>query len=267
MEDSSQPFRAFLGAILSVHQNLPVQASELTPSDDIPEEEDAGILEEEDNGNPEEEVPRALSEDDNGSGLYIYSPSTSSNSLKALTTHFQMAASHHTTPRGPRLMVCPLPSCFLSASSFVYLQISSSSPHSSKSFQVWVHLHPLHNNKFDLPLYAKNGDKKQHLWLTRVIGSGSTGTVWQCRPDTSDSLFAVKVVEMLRGSDVERQQRFYNEFGVYLSLELAYQSKQLCDRITPHCYGGFKGKRINVLILELCNGTLKSWDELNISEQ
>ncbi|KAH8998502.1 hypothetical protein EDB92DRAFT_1177410 [Lactarius akahatsu] len=69
------------------------------------------------------------------------------------------------------------------------------------------------------------------------------------------------------GSDVERQQRFYNEFEVYLSLEIAYQSGQLRDRITPHCYGAFEGGRTDVLILGLCGDTLKGWDELNFSEQ
>src|SRR5258708_2264907 len=34
---------------------------------------------------------------------------------------------------------------------------------------------------------------------------------------------------------------------------MAYQSGQLCDRITLHCYGAFKGvHRVNGLILELC---------------
>ncbi|KAH9002658.1 hypothetical protein EDB86DRAFT_3241702 [Lactarius hatsudake] len=70
-----------------------------------------------------------------------------------------------------------------------------------------------------------------------------------------------------RRSDVERQQRFYSEFEVYLSLEIAYQSGQLRDRITPHCYGAFEGGRTDVLILGLCGDTLKGWNELNFSEQ
>jgi len=130
-----------------------------------------------------------------------------------------------------------------------------------------VHLRPLPNNTFVLPHCAENGNGKRRLWLTRLIGFGSTGNVWECYFDNSDRLFAIKVVELLRRSDVERRQRFYNEFEVYLKLETAYRSGQLRGRITPHCYGAFKGDGADVLILELCGGTLKNWDELNISER
>ena len=130
-----------------------------------------------------------------------------------------------------------------------------------------MHLQPIPDNKFVLPLFAKNGDRKQRLWLTRVIGSGSTGTVWQCRSDESVGLYAIKVVELLCRSDEERLRRFSDEVEVYLTLEMAYRSGQLCNRITPHCYGAFKGDRTNVLVLELCDGTLNSWDELNISKK
>ena len=132
-----------------------------------------------------------------------------------------------------------------------------------------MHLHPLPNNIFVPPQCAENGNGKRRLWLTRLIGFGSTGNVWQCRFDNCDGLFAIKVVELLRRSesDVERQQRFCRETEVYLTLEMAYQSGQLRDRITPHCYGAFKGDGIDVLILELCDGTINGWDELNISER
>ncbi|KAH9063415.1 hypothetical protein EDB87DRAFT_1558209, partial [Lactarius vividus] len=91
----------------------------------------------------------------------------------------------------------------------------------------------------------------------KFIGFGSTGNVWQCYFDYSDGFFATKVVELLRKSDVERQRRFCKEFGVHLTLEMAYQSGQLRDRITPHCYGGLSGEGVNVLILEPCGSTLK----------
>jgi serine/threonine protein kinase len=111
------------------------------------------------------------------------------------------------------------------------------------------------------------------LWLTQFIGFGSTGHVWKCRFDNSDGLYAIKVVESPRGSEdeVERQQRFYNEVEVYSTLETAYQSGQLRDRITPHFYGAFKGDGIYVLILELSDVTLNTitWepDELSILER
>ncbi|KAF8272453.1 hypothetical protein EI94DRAFT_1769734 [Lactarius quietus] len=241
IQDSSEPFRAFLGAILSTHLDLPVEASVLSPSGgDIPEGEDAGISDEEDTGSsPEDDI-------DDGSGSFADRSSTSTVS-SALTVQFQMTTSRQAAEPG--------------------LMITSSSPHSPESFQVWVHLHPLPSNKFVLPLHAESRYGKQRLWLTSVIGSGSTGTVWKCRSDKNDGLFAIKVVEFLCRSDVERQRRFCNEFETYLSLEMAYQSRKLCDRITPYCYGAYKGDRTNVLILELCDGTLNSWDELNTSER
>jgi hypothetical protein len=162
--------------------------------------------------------------------------------------------------------------------SLLFSQITTSSPDYPESFQVWMHLHPLLDNNTFAPLLSDNnmfaplqraekGNEKQRLWLTHFIGSGSTGDVWQCRFDNNDGLFAIKVVEVLRKSDVERQQRFYNEFEVYLTLEMAYQSERLRNRITPHCHGAFKGDRIDVLILELCDGVLNGWDELNDSER
>jgi hypothetical protein len=259
IDDSSDPFRALLGAMLSVHNNVSVPACVLSPDighgDDIPEgiEGSGSVME---------------GDTDDGSGSYVDDSSATTISPKVPITRARMVTDGQACQApGSGLMVRLTPSLFLSASSLVYLQITSSSPHSPESFQVWVHLQPLPNNKLVLPLFAKNGDRKQRLWLTRVIGSGSTGTVWQCHSDKSDGLYAIKVAELLCRSDVERLRRFWNEVEIYLTLEMAHQSGQLCNRVTPHCYGAFKDDRTNVLVLELCNGTLNSWDELNISER
>ena len=75
------------------------------------------------------------------------------------------------------------------------------------------------------------------------------------------------MVEVLRPSDKERRTRIRNEFKVYLTLEEAYQSGQLPNRITPRCYGAFKGKYMDVLILDLCDGILHEWGELSAPEQ
>jgi hypothetical protein len=170
IEDSSEPFRAFLGAILSVHKGIPVEASK--PNTDM-----RRVI-----AIPEEEVP------------------------KVQMTRSQTAASGRAP--GPGLLVRPILSRFLSASasSLIYSQITRSSPHSPESFQVWVHLQPLpDNNNFVLPILVENGDKKQRLWLIHFLGSGSSGTVWQCCPDKSDCLYAIKVVESLCKSDIECQ--------------------------------------------------------------
>ncbi|KAH9176767.1 hypothetical protein EDB89DRAFT_2112700 [Lactarius sanguifluus] len=218
IEDSSEPFRAFLGVILSVLTGAPVQASEFNPTmvlDIIPKEGDGG----------------PLPDDDINEGLVEYQGRSTTDTSSTLP----MTRSRATTSDAEE-----------SQSMFTL-----SSQHYPESFQVWVHLHSLPNNTFILPHCAENGHGKRRLWLTRHIGFGWTGNV----------------VELLRTSDAERRQRFYNEVGVYLSLETAYQSGQLHNRITPHCYGAFEGDGINALILGLCGDTLNSWDELDFSEQ
>jgi hypothetical protein len=123
----------------------------------------------------------------------------------------------------------------------------------------------LSNNTLVLPVPDRNG--QQRLWLTRFIGLGSTGNVWQGHFDNSDdSLFAIKIVELLQPSDTDRRQRLRNEFNMYLNIEAAYQSRRLRDRITPRCYGAFEGDGVDVLVLDLCNSILNTWDELNASE-
>lgn len=112
-----------------------------------------------------------------------------------------------------------------------------------------------------------NRTGKQCLWLTHFLGLGSTGRVWKCHFDKNDGLYAIKIVEQLCSSDTDSRKRLLNEFKVYLILEAAYQSKQLCDRITPHCYGAFEGDGVDALILDLCDGVLNSWDGLSASER
>ncbi|KAH9005142.1 hypothetical protein EDB86DRAFT_3037426 [Lactarius hatsudake] len=235
IEGSSEPFRAFMGAILSVLNGAPVQASKFHPPvalDTVPEEGEGGSS--------------FSPEDIDGSGEY-WGRSTANISSTRPITHSRAAISHDAAESE--------------------LMFTLSSPHYPESFQVWAHLHSLPNNTFALPHCAENGNRKRRLWLTRHIGSGSTGNVWECHFDNSDDLFAIKVVKLRRRSDVECQRRFYSEFEVYLILEIAYQSGQLRDRISPHCYGAFEGDGTGVLILGLCGDTLKDWDELNFSEQ
>jgi hypothetical protein len=128
-----------------------------------------------------------------------------------------------------------------------------------------VRLNSLPNNTFALPECA--GSRNPRPWLTRLIGFGSTGNVWQCHFDNSDYSFPAKIVEVLRPSDVNSRQQLLNEFNVYLTLEKGYQSGKPHNRIAPHCYGAFEGDGVNILILELGDETLSAWDELNDSER
>ena len=116
-----------------------------------------------------------------------------------------------------------------------------------------------------LPECAKSS--KQRLWLTRFLASGSTGNVWECRFDNCDNLFAVKIAEVLRPSDTGSRLRLRNEFKVYLTLDRAYHTGQLHDRIAPRCYGAFKDSHVDVLILDLCEGILNQWEELSAPER
>ena len=141
--------------------------------------------------------------------------------------------------------------------------MSSSLPQSPELFQVssWIRLHPWPNSIFGLPPIVHND--KQHLWLTRFIAHGSTGSVWKCHVKLP---FAVSVVEVLRSSDTEARNRFRNEFEVYLIMAKAYQSGKLQNRIAPHCYGAYEGKNIDVLMLDLHDNILDSWDQLQPPE-
>jgi hypothetical protein len=128
-----------------------------------------------------------------------------------------------------------------------------------------VHLHTLSNDKPALPPCAEN----RRVWLTRPIGSGSSGDVWQCHFDGTDTntSFAIKIVEVLRPSDEDRRRRLHNEFNFYLLLEDAHASKKLFSRIAPRCYGAFESDYLEVIVLDLCDSTLTAWDELSASER
>ena len=116
-----------------------------------------------------------------------------------------------------------------------------------------------------LPQCAKIG--KRRLWLTRFVGAGSTGNVWQCRFDGSVDFFVAKIVEVLRRADADIRQRLHDEFNIYLTLEKAYQSCQPHDRIAPRCYGAFQGDGVAVLILDSCDGVLNELGGLTDPER
>ncbi|OAX31419.1 hypothetical protein K503DRAFT_806082 [Rhizopogon vinicolor AM-OR11-026] len=115
-----------------------------------------------------------------------------------------------------------------------------------------------------LPQCARNGGRR--LWLTKFLGSGFTGNVFQARFNGSDEFFAVNVFEMYY-SDADIREQFLHEFDIYRMLEEAYRSEQLSDCITPCCYGAFEGDGMAIFILELCANELKRWDEFNAFKQ
>jgi hypothetical protein len=247
IQESSEPFRAFLGAILSVVKDVPVESSAYNPNielDTIEEEQDDGPL------------------PDDGSGEY------QGSSARGADTGSPMTRSRDRNSRGNtefELLVHTFLGRYRSLGSLLHLQVTSSSPKSPENRQVWTRLYTMSNNVLAIPPCARND--KLRLWFTGFIASGSTGNVWQCRFDTSYDSFAAKVVEVLRPSDTEKRQRLRNEFKIYLILDEACQSGRLHDRIAPRCYGAFEGSGMDVLILDLCDGILNSWDDLSTSER
>ncbi|KIM81472.1 hypothetical protein PILCRDRAFT_8818 [Piloderma croceum F 1598] len=220
----------FLSAIFSIIKGVSVKPSTFGPRmelDTIIDEEDKGLL-------PEDDI-------DNGSGPYRGSSSKGTAQLR-----HGIKCSHNEGDESG-------------------LMVTSSSMKSPASFQVWVHLHTFLNNTLALPQCS--GTRNPRLWLTRFVGFGSTGNVWQCHFDNSDDLYAIKIVELLCHSDAASCQQLHNKFKVYLNLEEAYQSGKLLDHITPHCYGAFEGDAMDILILELCDSILREWDKLSGAEQ
>jgi hypothetical protein len=250
IQESSEPFRAFLGAILSVVKNVHVESSPYNPNielDTIEEEQDDDSLSE--YGTNEGSEYQGSS----GGGADTGPPMTRSRDRNS---------------RGnteSELLVHTFLGRYRSLGSLLHLQVTSSSPKSPENLQVWTRLYPMSNNVLAIPPCARND--KLRLWFTGFIASGSTGSVWQCRFDTSSDSFAAKIVEVLRPSDTGNRQRLRNEFKIYLTLDEAYQSGRLRERIAPRCYGGFEGSRMDVLILDLCDGILNSWDDLSASER
>ena len=108
IEDSSIPFRALLGAMLSVNNNVSVPASVLSPGvlvlDDIPEEDqgDGSVTED---------------DADDCSGSYVNS---SDSSTSTITSNVLNIRSNNDQARGSELMVRPILIHFLSAGSLVH---------------------------------------------------------------------------------------------------------------------------------------------------
>lgn len=106
IEDSSEPFRALLGAMLSVYNNVSVPASVLSADighgDDIPKEDEG-----------DGSVTEDCTDDDPGS--YVNDSSTSTVTSKVPMTHPRTAASGQAP--GFELMVRLIPSHLLSAGS------------------------------------------------------------------------------------------------------------------------------------------------------
>lgn len=105
MEDSSEPFRALLGAMLSVYHNIPVLATVFS---------DNNVLEEDPR---EDQGDGMVMEDNTDAGSYVDDSNTSTITLKVPMSHSRMGVGQAT---GSELMVHPITSHFLSVGSLVH---------------------------------------------------------------------------------------------------------------------------------------------------
>lgn len=132
--------------------------------------------------------------------------------------------------------------------------MTSSPSDTQASSQVWIKLQSVPTNPFLLP--QRRAQHSQRGWFTHVLGSGSTGTVWEFYLDNTNNMFAAKVVESLCSPNTSNRECLYRQFGVYFTFDKAYQSGKLGRQIAPHCYGLYKGTCLDILFLELCVSVL-----------
>ena len=74
-------------------------------------------------------------------------------------------------------------------------------------------------------------------------------------------------VEVLLRDDADKRQRLHDGFKICLTLEEAYQSGRLRNRIAPRCYGALASDGMGIFILDLCDGVLNDWTELSDPER
>ncbi|KAH8111575.1 hypothetical protein DFH11DRAFT_1791681 [Phellopilus nigrolimitatus] len=109
-----------------------------------------------------------------------------------------------------------------------------------------------------------NTDEPIYLRLTRPLGHGATGVVYEGQLEANSAqdapiprAFAVKYVEVLRSEDESRREQLRHEFGIYQILErVCCQPGQLSKRIAPQCFGMFES-----------GGALRKWEDLNPDEK
>ena len=68
---------------------------------------------------------------------------------------------------------------------------------------------------------------------------------------SGNAILIIMTTCSLSSDDASSRQRHRNEFNIYSTLEKAYHSGELRDRIAPHGYGAFKVNGVDFLILDL----------------
>lgn len=227
ISNSSIPFRAILGALLSVVQDVAVKPTILPVNatmDIFPEDE-------------HEEESGSSSENDYDDGSGAYTPSAHGiGSSRSLTSSLQSGA-----------LVDNVDTVMFTAS-----PASSSRPY-------WV---PLHSHSI-APSFPPACDRL--LRISNLLGKGSTGAVY--RASMGNESLAVKLVEILHPDDLKKRGRLRSEFRIYLHLEEAYSSGELSERIAPQCYGTLGNKRLYALVMELHCSALSQWAGLTSLER
>jgi hypothetical protein len=148
IQESSEPFRAFLSAILSVIKDVPVESSAYNPNIElvtIEEEQDDGALCEDDIDDSSEY------QDSSGRGANTGSP----------MTHSREPNSRGNTESD--LLVHTFLGRYRSLGSLLHLQVTSSSPKSPENLQVWTRLYTMSNNVLAIPPCARKAKLRHGL--------------------------------------------------------------------------------------------------------
>ena len=102
-----------------------------------------------------------------------------------------------------------------------------------------------------------------------MIGSGSTGTVFEARCESDEThddrsmRYAIKMA--MHGSsqkDMDRVARLQSEFKIYLAIESRRRTWNVRGK-TPRCYGLFTSKYASVLVMSFEGTSLDGdWSQL-----
>ena len=111
------------------------------------------------------------------------------------------------------------------------------------------------------------GSVSTRLWIQRMIGAGSTGSVYEAKLDaygqTSQS-YAIKAVKKGNSEEAKaRVLRLYREVDVYRALEDARASGRKVD-VVPRCYGLYETNASFLLVMDYVGEALPGLDFKNM---
>lgn len=121
------------------------------------------------------------------------------------------------------------------------------------------------------------GDQPIRLQLQRLLGCGSTGTVYGATLDVDEFELtdkgditltsAIKTVPKDTSQKGKGQlERLQNEFEIYRKIEQARKAG-LIDGTIPRCYDLYESDTTLVLLLECGGQQVNSWEEVSLKDR